>query len=476
MANRTGNIQHAQDSDVYYQTNDIKVYDDFEDMPMFTDNLTDSMESLLRGIMSYGFQKPSRIQERGIVPLYNGKNLIAQSQSGTGKTGTFVIGTLSRFDPTLDKVQIVVIAPTHELATQTHHVYCEIAKYMFKDHVDRNGKTIEGSGVKRAIALCVGKQISPEDNIRSIRNGASIIIGTPGRIFHMVDHRSRDGEPLIHPKYCKVLILDEADKLLTSKDAKRINTIVEILDNGKMRNDYLQLGIFSATFNSEETLNEARRLCMPDFDKLVEDGVDWASVKDAPYQILLKPDKLTLDGILQYYFDLGCDDPKRSFAEKAEFIVTLNQERMIPTSIIYVNNSETAEKLKYFLNDRGLVCDCIYGSLSSLQRLEITDQFRTNKLRILISTDLLARGFDVRQVALVINFDLPYVYDCREGAVDQQKVADYLHRIGRSGRFGRKGVAINLVSTSRDRTRKDIIEERYNIAMRDLPDDVSEIY
>lgn len=463
-------------SDVYNQTSSIVVYEDFEDMPMF-ENEDPKMEALLRGIMSYGFQKPSRIQERGIVPLYQGKNLIAQSQSGTGKTGTFVIGTLSKIDPELNKVQVVVIAPTHELATQTYAVYSEIAQYMFHDKVNpRNGKTIEGSGVKEAITLCVGKQVSSEDNMRAIRNGARIIIGTPGRIHHMVTHKLQDGTPLIQPKYCKVLILDEADKLLSSKDSGRIHSIVEILDSSKLRNDYLQLGVFSATFNSEETLNDSRRLCMPEFDKMIEKGIDWTKTPGAPEQILLQPDKLTLEGIIQYYFDLECDDNRKAFEEKAKFIVALNQESTIPTSIIYVNGAETAENLKSFLSQSGLVCDCIYGSLPSMQRMEITDKFRKNQIRILISTDLLARGFDVRQISLVINFDLPFVYDRNEGEVDQQKVADYLHRIGRSGRLGRKGVAINLIATVSDRSRKAIIEERYKVPMKELPDDMDGIY
>jgi len=463
-------MTNTSKEDMYIQTKSIVVYEDFEDMPMF-ESENPNMESLLRGIMSYGFQKPSRIQERGIVPLCQGKNLIAQSQSGTGKTGTFVIGTLGIIEPELEKVQIIVIAPTHELATQTHHVYCEIAKYMFPD---KEGAR-PGSGIKKAVSLCVGKQVSPEDNIRAIQNGARILIGTPGRVFHMVDHKSR-GKSLIDPQHCKVLILDEADKLLASKDSSRILNIVEILDNNEKRKDYLQLGIFSATFNSEETLDDARRLCMPDYDKLVEKGIDWKTVADAPNQILLQPDKLTLEGIVQYYFDLACDEARKAFSEKAEFIVALNQERMIPTSIIYVNGSETAEKLKEFLTNRGMVCDCIYGALHSIKRQEITDKFRKNQVRILISTDLLARGFDVRQVALVINFDLPFVYDCREACIDQQKVADYLHRIGRSGRWGRKGVAINLIATASDRTRKEIIEERYQVLMQELPDDLNVIY
>uniref|UniRef100_A0A6C0J837 Helicase n=1 Tax=viral metagenome TaxID=1070528 RepID=A0A6C0J837_9ZZZZ len=459
---------------IYVQNKNIITYEDFEDMPMFTSEL-DNMESLLHGIMNYGFQRPSLIQERGIVPLYKGKNLIAQSQSGTGKTGTFVVGSLSRLEPNLKHVQIVVIAPTHELATQTHHVYSEIAKYIFPDE---EGKP-KGSGVKQAITLCVGKQVSSEDNIRSIKNGTRIIIGTPGRIHHMISHQIRVGRSsksvsLIDPKYCKMLILDEADLLLTSRDADIIYEISSILDNPNSRSDYLQLGIFSATFNSDDTLDEARKLCIPKYDAIKQEGGDWTKEKGAPEQILLQPDKLTLEGIVQYYFDLECAND--SFNEKAEFIKSLNQEQMIPTCIIYVNSSDTAEHLKETLISGGMACECIYGGLPSVKRLQITDAFRKSVIRILISTDLLARGFDVRQVSLVINFDLPYVYDAKNAQINQQRVADYLHRIGRSGRWGRKGVAINLIATASDHTRKEIIEERYGVKMMELPEDVTNIY
>jgi translation initiation factor 4A len=444
-------------SGVYDQDQDIEIYKEFDDMPMFeTDD--QNMVSLLRGITSYGFKEASPIQQRAIVPLYHGKNLISQSQSGTGKTGAFVIGSLSRLDPSLDKVQIVVISPTHELARQTYDVYKSLSYYMFPDEKSE----------KNSATLCIGQQVSIEDNIRSIKNGSKIVVGTPGRLFHIISHPNK----LIDPKYCKVLIIDEADQLFASEDSRKLYDIVDILDDKNFRSDNLQLGIFSATFNSEESLETARRLCIPNYD----DFEDWRTSVNAPKQILLQPDELTLEGIIQYYFDLGCTDQRRAFYEKAQFIVSLNSERMIPTCIIYVNNKDTAEQLKDFLTDNNMVCGCIYGSLPSYQRADITTKFRKNQIRILISTDLLARGFDVRQVSLVINFDLPYVYDRRNACNNEQKIADYLHRIGRSGRFGRKGVAINLIATSGDQTKKEIIEERYKTYMKELPDDVSEIY
>lgn len=456
--------------DNYIHSKDIETYTSFEEMPMF-DCDNPNME-LLQGIMNYGFTKPSLIQEIGIVPLSQGYNMIAQSQAGTGKTGVFVIGTLANLDPQLNHVQIVVIAPTHELATQTHHVYSNIAGPMLE----------EIGGVAKNIELCVGKQVSVESNIMNIKSGSKIIIGTPGRLLHLVKQDiRRDGrkQPLIDPQYVKTLILDEADKLLAQDSKETINNIVDILDDphARKRRDYLQLGIFSATFNNKETLDDARRLCLPEYDRLREEGGDWMKHPNAPKQILLEPEKLTLDNITQYYFDLECSEGDYSnFRTKVEFIEALNSEHMIPTCIIYVNNTKTAIDLCDELNNINMVCDCIYGSLPARQRMDITYRFRMGKTRILISTDLLARGFDVRQVALVINFDLPYVYDTRRAENNDAKIAEYLHRIGRSGRLGRKGVAINLLATSSDHTRKQIIEDYYGVKMQNLPENVSSIY
>lgn len=429
-----------------YKHNDLETYSDFENMPMF-DCENPNME-LLQGITSYGFTEPSSIQALAIAPLYEGHNLIAQSQSGTGKTGSFVIGTLSRIDRTLDRVQAIIIAPTHELATQTYHVVKSLASYMFD--------------VEKGVTLCVGKQVSVEENIMHIANGSKIVIGTPGRVMHMVAHLGKRGSDrrLIDPSSCKMLILDEADTLLT-KERENVCKIIDILTNKQFRRDGpdLQYGIFSATFNDEETIEYAKSICRT----------------NEPKMILLKPEAITLDSIVQYYFDLGDVDQYSAFNSKVEFIKLLYESQVIPTTMIYTNNSDSARRLYEALSDTGMQCGCIYGSLSPGERLEVSKAFRVGDIRILISTDLLARGYDVRQVSLVINFDLPYVFDSRTVETKEQKIADYLHRIGRSGRYGRKGVAINLIGTSSENQRKTIIEDFYGIKMLNLPDDLSVI-
>jgi superfamily II DNA/RNA helicase len=438
----------------------IKYYKEFEDMPLFQTGSEESIK-ILQGILEYGFETPSEIQQTAIVPMCEGRSLIAQAQSGTGKTGTFVIGSLNSLDMQSPHVQVIIMAPVHELATQTYHVLLEIGKRLIStDQVE----------------LCIGKQVSVEQNIINIHAGRTrVLIGTPGRILHLIKHKIR-GEYLIPRRFVKLVVLDEADRLLSDKSSNEVIEIVERLDDTRERSDVLQLGIFSATFNKRETLETARRLCLPEYDDLVKSGPDWATNKYAPVQILLRPAQLTLVGIAQYYYEIECDDERKAFADKVAFIDALNAEHMIPVCMIYVNTANTAERLKDELNSRGMACDCIYGNMPPKRRLEVTKSFRKLETKILISTDLLARGFDVQQIVLVINFDLPYVHDRNMGEINPDKVADYLHRIGRSGRFGRKGVSVNLVATRADMDRMKIIEDYYGVKVEPLPDNITELY
>ena len=435
----------------------INRYKEFEDMPLFQSG-SDTAIKILQGLLEYGFETPSEIQQTAIVPLCQGRSLIAQAQSGTGKTGTFVIGSLQSLEMDCPHVQVIIVTPVHELATQTYHVLLEIGKRLITtDNVE----------------LCIGKQVSVEQNIININAGKTrVLSGTPGRILHLVKHKIR-GDFLIPRRFVKLVVLDEADRLLSDKSANEVIEIVERLDDPRERKDVLQLGIFSATFNKTETLDTARRLCLPDYDSNVS---DWTANPYAPVQILLQPAQLTLDGIAQYYYEIECEDERKSFIDKVAFIDALNAEHIIPVCMIYVNTANTAERLKDELNARGMACDCIYGNMPPKRRLEVTRSFRKLETKILISTDLLARGFDVQQIVLVINFDLPFVHDRRMGAVNPDKVADYLHRIGRSGRFGRKGVSINLVATTADMDRMKIIEQYYGVKVEPLPDNIAELY
>lgn len=427
-------------------------YDEFENMPMFDG--PDANLDLMQGITNNGFEKPSEIQRKTIVELHNRRNVIGQAQSGRGKTGAFVIGSLSNLDTKKDAVQIIILANTHELATQIKDVVCSIGCKMIKSN---------------QVELCIGRQISPEENIGHIRHGARILVGTPGRIKHLVKHQV-NGKPLINPYDVNIVVLDEADCLLMNKFRDVVIDIIDTLDPPDRKP--LQLAIFSATF-SKESLDISRKLCVPN---LAELGDSWREDPNAPVEVLIPVEELTLEGIQQYYYEIETGSAHEGFGQKADFIITLNDIQMIPMCIIYVNTKDAAIKLKNFLNNENLASQCIYGSMPASDRSRIIQSFRKCEIRILVSTDLLARGFDVQQVELVINFDLPYVHDRHTAEINEEKMAEYLHRIGRGGRFGRRGLAINLVASASERSRKEAIETYFDTKIGTLPDDITGLY
>lgn len=430
----------------------------FESMSMFNDDCGEPNLDLLQGITNYGFEQPSEIQQKTIELINKGHNVIGQAQSGCGKTGAFVIGALSLIDTHLPKVQVIILANTHELATQIYGVTNSIGDRLLGEN---------------QVELCIGRQVSVEQNISNIRKGRQILIGTPGRIKHLVYHKVH-GKSLIDPEHIKVVVLDEADCLLMDKFRDVVIDIIDELDDPKTRKRAgpLQLAIFSATF-SPCSLDVSRKLCVPDKDAL---GEKWTESKTAPMEVLVPVENLTLDAIQQYYFELDCDH-RDSFGQKVDFIMVLNDVvQMIPMCMIYVNNKKSAENLKQALDQQGLSCQCIYGSMTDSQRQNITSAFRNCETRILISTDLLGRGFDVQQVELVINFDLPYVIDRNTGDVNEEKMAEYLHRIGRGGRFKRRGTAINLISGPTERLRMEAIERYFKTKIDLLPEDIGDLY
>ena len=429
-----------------------ELYDDFENMPQFQGRHANL--DLLQGITNYGFEQPSEIQKKTIVPIFMGYNVIGQAQSGRGKTGAFVIGSLSRIDTTIKDVQVIVLSNTHELATQTFNVVNSIGQHLFRD---------------TQVELCIGRQVSTEENISNIRKGRQVLVGTPGRIKHLVKHQVNGGH-LIDPRKVKLVVLDEADCLLMDKFQDVVIDIIDALDVSS-RPKPIQLAIFSATF-SEESLLISRKLCVPEMSEL---GENWTQDPNAPVEVLIPVEDLTLEGIEQYYYEIDCA-PRETFDQKAEFIMALNDIQMIPMCIIYVNNKNTADRLKRTLDKAGLSSQCVYGSMTPSQRSQVTTAFRKCETRILISTDLLARGFDVQQVELVINFDLPYVHDRNTAEINKEKMAEYLHRIGRGGRFGRRGMAINIIANATERTRKEAIEKYFETTISVLPDDVSGLY
>jgi translation initiation factor 4A len=362
---------------------------------------------LLRGIFGYGFMKPSVIQQKGILPLLKGKDTIAQAQSGSGKTGAFSIGALQLIDPKVAKPQAMILAPTRELADQIYKVNLCLASYMdIKIH-----KVVGGTDIR-----------ATKD---ALREGVHMVVGTPGRVKDMVKRGHLD------LTYLKIFILDEADDLLGKGFLEQINEILKQIPSDS------QIAFFSATMP-------------PEVVKLSE------SVMNDPAKILVKNDQLTLDGIKQFYISCSNDDVKFDNMN----LIFMNME--MAQCMIYVNKRDKAEYLAKKMREAGHVVGCMHGAMEQQDRNMIMNEFRSASTRVLITTDLLARGIDVQPVGLVINFDLPTQKEC------------YIHRVGRSGRFGRRGIAINLISKLEARQMIDI-EQHYSTQVSKLPDDLSEL-
>jgi len=367
----------------------------------------DLNENLLRGIYSYGFEKPSAIQQRGIKPILDGRDTIGQAQSGTGKTATFVIGVLQRIDYTLKACQGLILAPTRELANQIQKVALALGDY---------------NNVK--CHACIGGT-SVRDDIDKLREGQHIIVGTPGRVYDMIGKRNLRVDDLI------TFVLDEADEMLSRGFKDQIYDIFKTLPPN------VQVCLFSATM-APEILDLTT--------KFMRDAV----------RILVKKDELTLEGIRQFYVAIEKEE------WKLDTLCDLYETLTITQAIIYCNTRRKVDFLADQLAKRDFTISTMHAELDQKERDLVMREFRSGSSRVLISTDLLARGIDVQQVSLVINFDLP------------QNMENYLHRIGRSGRFGRKGVAINFVTNSDVRTMKDI-ERYYHTQIEEMPMDIADL-
>mmetsp|Transcript_34960 Transcript_34960/g.54647 ORF Transcript_34960/g.54647 Transcript_34960/m.54647 type:complete len:408 (-) Transcript_34960:1438-2661(-) len=386
-------------TDADIESNWDQVCETFDDMGLD--------ENLLRGIFAYGFEKPSAIQQRGTLPLIKGRDTIAQAQSGTGKTAAFSIGCLQRIDTNVKDCQALILAPTRELAQQIQKVVLALGDYM-----------------QIQCHACIGGTNVRED-IRKLESGQNVVVGTPGRVHDMINRRALRTDEM------KIFTLDEADEMLSRGFKDQIYDVFKFLPSK------VQVGLFSATMPVE--VLEITRHFMRD-----------------PVRILVKKDELTLEGIKQFYIGVERED------WKLDTLCDLYETLTITQAIIYVN---TRRKVDWLLNEmtkRDFTVSALHGDMDQKGRELIMREFRSGSSRVLITTDLLARGIDVQQVSLVINYDLP---TNRE---------NYIHRIGRSGRFGRKGVAINFVTGDDVRNMRDI-EQFYNTQIEEMPMNVADL-
>jgi len=400
---RSNNDQPAGDGqdgdDAVMETNWNEVCESFDDM-----NLKDE---LLRGIYAYGFEKPSYIQQRGIIPVVKDRDTIAQAQSGTGKTATFSVAALQKIDESNPDTQVLILAPTRELAQQIHKVLNALGDYM-----------------KVVSHACVGGTAVRED-IQILQKGVQIVVGTPGRVNDMINRNA-----LRLPKL-RLFCLDEADEMLSRGFKDQIYDVFQYLPSE------VQVCLFSATM-PVEILQMTKRFMRN------------------PVRILVKKEQLTLEGIKQFYVAVERED------WKLDTLCDLYETLTITQAIIYCNTRRKTEWLCDKMTHRDFTVSAMHGDMDMPDRQLIMKEFRSGSSRVLITTDLLARGIDVQQVSLVINYDLP---SNRE---------NYIHRIGRSGRFGRKGVAINFVTSEDVRSLRDI-EQFYNTQIEEMPMDVSEL-
>ena len=370
---------------------------------------------IIRGVMSYGFEEPSPIQQKAIKPLLSSFDLIAQAQSGTGKTATFCIGTLGRIDFTKNETQAVVLAHTLELAQQIEHVFTNIGKYTDL----RLSTAVKTTTVRENIDILLGRN-NPEGLL------PHVVIGTPGRVLDMIKKSAINVDTL------RVLICDEADELLSDGFILQIKEIIGSIT------EKTQIGLFSATMDTN-------------FFKLTEKFLR------NPINILIKKENLTLEGIKQFYID--CE--KNDF--KFETLCDLYSLFSTCQTIIYCNYHQSVEILAKKMQEQDFKVSYIHGGMNIAEREDAMKKFRNLTTRVLISTDLLGRGIDVQQVSIVINYDIPF------------KSEAYIHRIGRSGRHGRTGTAINF-TTNNDIKRMNDIEKYYETRILPLPSDMASVF
>ena len=364
-------------------------------MPITTD--------LLRGIYAYGFEKPSEIQTKSIPTILSRRDIIAQAQSGMGKTGAFSIGTLGIIDINKPKIQALLMAPTHELVKQTHNVIKSIGLNL----KDLRVKTLIGG-------------TSIQDDANDIKKSCPhIIVGTAGRIYDMFRRKH------IQSKDIQIMVLDEADEMLSSGFKTQIYNIFQFMPEN------IQVALFSATLPND--ILELTKKFMRN-----------------PVEIRMEAEKLNLECITQYYVALRHD------GDKYDTLKDLFSSISVSQCIIYCNSIHRVTDLYRAMIEEGFSVCYIHSSMDKDERDKAFQNFRSGTFRVLISSDITARGIDIQQVSTVINFDIT---KCPH---------KYLHRIGRSGRWGRKGMAINFV------TKQDIeimrkIERHYNIEIKELP-------
>jgi len=396
---KTGRDYDADEKMEFELSGDIDVLTSFDSMGL--------KEDLLRGVYAYGFEKPSAIQQRAIKPAIQGRDLIAQSQSGTGKTAVFSISILQTLNTQKNEIQALVLSPTRELAEQTQKVLLALGDFM-----------------NVQCHCCIGGKSVGED-IRRLDYGVQVVSGTPGRVFDMIRRRNLRTQSL------QMLVIDEADEMLNKGFKDQIYDIYRYLPPST------QVVLISATM-PQEVLDMTR--------KFMND----------PVKVLVKRDELTLEGIKQFFIAVEKEEWK--FDTLCDLYDTLT----VTQAVIFCNTKRKVDWLTAKMREANFTVSSMHGDMPQKERDEIMQEFRSGGSRVLIATDVWGRGLDVQQVSLVICYDLPNNREL------------YIHRIGRSGRFGRKGVAINFVKQDDIRILRDI-EQYYSTQIDEMPMNIADL-
>lgn len=397
--NTKNDIVSSKDAGVESSNYVPKTIDTWEDL--------DANPLLMRGIYAYGFEKPSPIQQKGICALFDKKDVIAQAQSGTGKTGCFTIGVLQNIDVGKPHTQALILSPTRELSQQTKNVIASIGKQFGKLRTQ----------------LLIGGTSTERDIISLEKSCPHIVIGCPGRVHDMLRRKA------LKTSHLDMIVLDEADEMLSYGFKEQVYDIFQFLKKD------IQVALFSATM--PESLISLTTRFMRD-----------------PIKIMVKTEQLTLEGIRQYYVALENDEQKYDTLKDLYGIFSLSQ------CIIYCNSVKRVQDLyDAMITDNFPVCQ-IHSNMDKMERDKNFREFSSGNMRVLISSNVTARGIDVQQVSTVINFDVP------------KCVHTYLHRIGRSGRWGRKGMGINFVTRKDTRYMREI-EQHYHTTISELPSNIT---
>lgn len=339
----------------------------------------DLPEPLLRAVTELGYETPSPIQAAAIPKLLAGEDLLGQAQTGTGKTAAFALPLLARLDPTQNEPQILVLAPTRELAIQVAEAFQAYARFMPTFHV---------------LPLYGGQNYTTQ--LRSLKRGSQVIVGTPGRIM---DHLDRG--TLVLDKL-RAIVLDEADEMLRMGFIDDVQTIMDATPPGR------QVAMFSATMPSQIRAIAQKHL-------------------NNAQEIKIESKTSTVERITQRYVMLDGN-------QKLDALTRVLEGEEYDASIIFVRTKSATEEIAEKLGARGYAVACLNGDMNQANREQTIRRLKASQIDVIVATDVAARGLDVERISLVINYDIPYDSEA------------YVHRIGRTGRAGREGKAILFVS------------------------------